>query len=265
MHLIPTPSATSLLLALTLLVAACGESNDDGRSPEGTGDSDGTPGVGASVEVDATTAGTIHGVVKFEGTAPKRSAFVLESEAHCVAKHAGPLLSETVIVNDDGTLRNVVVAIKRGLPSGSWPVPSEPVRLTQEGCRYVPHVLAIQVGRPLLIVNGDEITHNVNMTSKRNGKFNFAQRTEEHTRVFDVAETGIPIRCDLHSWMSSVAHVFKHPYFAVSGLDGSFTLANVPPGTYTLEAIHELYPAQTLQVEVTAKGTAEVSFTFQER
>jgi len=72
----------------------------------------------------------------------------------------------------------------------------------------------------------------------------------------------IRIECDVHDWMLCYAGVLEHPYFSVTSADGAFSLPNLPPGTYTIEAWHEKYGAQTMQVTVGAKETKDIEFTF---
>jgi hypothetical protein len=84
----------------------------------------------------------------------------------------------------------------------------------------------------------------------------------ETSRTFNTAEVMVPIRCDVHGWMSAYVGVLDHPYHAVSGSDGMFDLSTLPPGDYVLEAWHERYGTQTANVTVVTGQTAEVSFTF---
>jgi hypothetical protein len=44
------------------------------------------------------------------------------------------------------------------------------------------------------------------------------------------AEVPYTLQCDVHKWMNAKIGVFDHPFFAVTGEDGKFTLANVPAG-----------------------------------
>ena len=72
----------------------------------------------------------------------------------------------------------------------------------------------------------------------------------------------VPIKCDVHAWMSAYVGVLEHPYFARHRPDGAFALPNLPPGTYTIEAWHERLGVQTQQVTVGAKESKDVVFTF---
>jgi len=96
-----------------------------------------------------------------------------------------------------------------------------------------------------------------------NRSFNLGQpKAMDSTKQFDKAEVMIRIECDVHDWMLGYAGVLEHPYFSVTGGDGAFSLPNLPPGTYTIEAWHEKYGAQTMQVTVGAKETTDIEFTF---
>jgi plastocyanin len=243
-----------------------GPSGGTGRGEKPAAENGGTsaPDTGPAVSVDPQKAGTIRGAVRFQGEPPRRRPLQMTSDAHCAQAHREPVLSETVIVNDNGTLRNVLVYVRSGLPQGRFPAPAEPVVLDQNGCVYHPHVFGIQVGQPLRVRNSDGILHNIHMTSRLNGEWNFSQTKhgEEHDRVFRLPEVPVQFKCDVHSWMGAYGGVFAHPYFAVTGENGSFEIRNVPPGTYTLEAWHEQYGTQQKEVTVGEGATVEVEFTF---
>jgi hypothetical protein len=81
------------------------------------------------------------------------------------------------------------------------------------------------------------------------------------TKKFDKPET-FKVKCEVHTWMGAYIGVFSHPYFAVTGDDGSFSLKKLPPGDYTIEAWHEKYGTQTLSVKVGASDTQALTFTF---
>jgi uncharacterized protein (DUF2141 family) len=70
------------------------------------------------------------------------------------------------------------------------------------------------------------------------------------------------VKCNIHPWMRSYISVVDHPFFAVSGADGSFTIKSLPPGTYAIEAIHESLGTKEASVTVGNSESAEVSFDF---
>ena len=62
--------------------------------------------------------------------------------------------------------------------------------------------------------------------------------------------------------MNAYVGVLEHPFFGVSDAHGRFSIAKLPPGTYTIEAWHERFGTQTQQVTVAAKETKDLTFTF---
>jgi plastocyanin len=210
--------------------------------------------------VDPATAGAVAGAVTFEGTPPAPQRISMNSDPNCANPSA---VTETVVVNG-GALQNVFLYVKDGLGDLRFPVPSTPVVLDQQGCRYTPHVLGIQVGQPLEILNSDATLHNVHALPRANQEFNTGQPIKgmRHTHTFSATEVMVPFKCDVHGWMNAYVGALPHPFFAVSAADGRFELKGLPPGTYTVEAWHEKLGTQTQMVTVAAKETAAVSFTF---
>jgi plastocyanin len=177
--------------------------------------------------------------------------------------HTTPVNTEFVVVGEGGGLANAFVYLKSGV-QGDFPPPSEPVVLDQQGCQYVPHVIGIQVGQPLEIVNSDETLHNIHAMGKANKEFNIGQPVKglKTQRTFDAVEVMVPFKCDVHKWMNSYAGVLDHPFFAVSGADGSFTIDGVPPGSYTVEVWHEKLGTKEMNVTVAEGATADANFTL---
>lgn len=215
--------------------------------------------------VDPATAATISGAVMLEGTPPPARVIRLDGDPTCASLNQGSeRQTEFLLVGEGNALQNVFVYVKDGLGTIAFPSPTEPVVIDQQKCRYVPHVLGIQAGQPLAIRNSDPLLHNVRADGQINQPFNLGQPIQgiTMTRVFSTREVMVPFKCDVHAWMTAYVGVLDHPFYAVTNGSGQFSLAGVPPGTYTIEAWHETLGTQTQQVTIGAKEATRVSFTF---
>ena len=246
----------SLALALAALtVMACG---GGGEAPAPTPEA--PP---AAPEASAAESGSaaITGSASYANGDPD-AAIKMAADPVCDGLHSEPVYSEKVVAAD-GKLANVFVYVKSGL-TGSYPAPAEKAMLDQRGCQYSPHVSGIMVGQTLVIKNSDPTLHNVHAMAKKNEEFNQGQpfQNMEIERTFDAPEVMVPFKCDVHPWMSSYMGVLDHPFFAVTGADGSFSIDGLPAGSYEVEAWHEQLGARTLTVEVAADGSAQADFDF---
>lgn len=183
----------------------------------------------------------ILGTVRIEGKAPPRQPVDMRADHNCGRSHSEPVLDENWVVNEEGLLANVLVHISKGLPELDWPVPEEPAILTQRGCVYSPHVLALRAKQKLHIKNEDETTHNVNAVGKLNAPLNLGQPSGAPPieKIFKRRELAVMFKCDIHPWMRAVVHALDHPYFAVTNEKGEFSLPPLPAGTYELAIVHE--------------------------
>jgi len=242
-------------LVLTAFVAACLAGACGGEKPAEA------PAAPVTNPVDAATAGAVSGKVTFMGTPPPSETISMSSDPRCM--NAGAK-TETVMVSGDGSLQNVFVYVKDGLGTLKFPVPTAPLVLDQKGCQYRPHVFGVQAGQPIEILNSDATLHNIHAWPQTNQEFNVGQALQgmKDTHVFTTQEIMVPFRCDVHRWMNSFVGVVAHPFFAVTGADGSFQLRGLPPGTYTIEAWHEKFGTKTASVTIGAKESKDVAFTF---
>jgi plastocyanin len=249
-----SPWAAAGFLALAAGLSACGGTSPQQAAPAAE------PAV-VSNPVDPATAGSITGRITFEGRPPAAPPIKMASDPNCPQPGG---VAENVVVGSDGALKNVFVYVKDGLGNLRFPVPATPVVLDQKGCRYIPHVVGIQVGQPMQIVSSDPTLHNVHAMAQANREFNTGQPVPgvPHTHTFSTREVMVPFKCDVHRWMNAWVGVLDHPYFAVTSDAGTFELEGLPPGTYTIEAWHERLGTQTSSVTIGAKETKDVPFSF---
>jgi plastocyanin len=211
--------------------------------------------------VDPATAAVIQGKVSFAGKPAAPRKINMDEDTECLRLNPGGLHDESLLVNRDGTLRNVLVYVKSGLEGKSFESPSEPVVLNQQGCRFDPRVFGIQTGQPFQATNSDPITHNVHPLAKVNREWNQSQAPGDPPlqRRFAKPEI-IRIKCNIHFWMRSWVAVMDHPYFAVTGSDGSFEIPNLPPGDYVIEAWHETAGTEERKIHLEPSGKSELTF-----
>jgi len=208
-------------------------------------------------------AGSLRGVVKFEGTVPKARLISMSADPNCARQHPSPVFAQEVVTDSKGDLENVVVYVAAGLGDRTFDVPAQPVVVEQRACMYQPHVLAVRANQPLHVVNDDPTAHNIHPTPANNREWNKAEPPGSSVdETFAREEIAIPVKCNLHPWMHGYIAVFKHPYFAVTGKDGSFDLSGLPPGTYTIKAWHEKLGTSSQTITIGASETREINFVL---
>lgn len=255
------------ILSLLAFAAACGSKPAD----QADAPTDGAkPGKAYAAKGDE---GTVSGAISFTGTPPAPKKIDTSADPACGTANPNLTTEDTAV--KDGKLANVFVYVKDGAAADgtkigeyTFTTPSEAVTLDQKGCQYVPHVLGLQVNQKLKVTNSDPTQHNIHPNPKSNPGWNQTQPNGAAPieKTFARHEVLIPVKCDQHPWMKSYVAVVKHPFFAISGADGSFVIKGLPPGKYTVAAWHEKGGAagteKTMEVTVAANGTAKADFAF---
>jgi plastocyanin len=217
---------------------------------------------GADVPGRSGSAG-VHGVVKIQGTVPVAKPISMAADPSCAKLHSSPAMSQEIVADGKGGLQNVIVFVSEGLSGQAFDPPQQAAVIEQKGCMFAPHVMAVRAGQQLEVVNSDPTAHNIHPMPANNREWNKAEppgTTVDET--FPREEVAIPVKCNVHPWMKGYVAVFKHPYFSVSGKDGSFDLGHLPPGTYTIEAWHEKLGKSTQQITIGANESKSLEFVF---
>lgn len=215
-------------------------------------------------KVDAATAATITGTIRYTGKKPTRKLIDMSEDPACVEAHHGKAYDESLVVGAKGALANAFIYIKKGLEGKTFAVPATSVVIDQRGCWFRPRIVGIQTGQELQVINSDPVTHNIHPMAEINREWNHSQGPGDPpmSRKFLKPEIMIPVKCNIHSWMHAYIGVVDNPYFAVSKDDGTFAIKNLPPGTYTIGVWQEKLGTQEQQLTVAPHQDAVADFTF---
>ncbi|MFP6685328.1 MAG: carboxypeptidase regulatory-like domain-containing protein [Polyangiaceae bacterium] len=259
-----TAAIPNRLVAVACLLFAVGLTacNGDKRSSSSTAASTRHSGPAPTQSVDSATTGRISGVILLSGTAPVPTKLAI-GEPGCKAAQSGTVYDERVLAKG-GKLQNSFVYIRSGLEAYAFDTPKSEVVIDQKGCIYKPRIVGVQVDQTLTFVNSDSLMHNVRTSPTQNDSTNFAMPTrgQRRTQTFESPEVAIKTGCDVHPWMRSYVGVVAHPHFAVTGADGAFAFNGVPPGSYVIEAWHEVYGRQSKKLTLKAKGSQQIELSF---
>jgi Carboxypeptidase regulatory-like domain len=206
--------------------------------------------------------GEIRGRVTFEGTLPKFRPLNMVNEPTCAKHYSAPVLPENVVAGAGNSLQNVVVYISAGVQEEPHAT-TQPAVLKQWGCKYIPHVLAVETNQEIWVQNEDSVAHTVHPLARINTELNRSQPPGTPPMVirYDKPEV-IRVKCELHSWMRGIFVVLNNSHHSVSDESGSFSLPDLPRGKYTVKAWHEQFGEQSQVVSIGDGEKKELNFTF---
>jgi hypothetical protein len=217
-----------------------------------------------AVPVAATGTGEVTGRIIFEGAVPEARIVPMSADPYCAKANPDGARQETVRVAADRGLAGVFVYVSKGLESVRYTPPTEPMVLDQRACWYTPTVMGVQVGQPLEVRNSDETLHNVHALAEITEGFNIGMphKGMSAVRKFSEPEVLVRIKCDVHPWMAAFAGVVAHPFYAVTGEDGSYRLSGMPAGDFTIAAVHPELGVSEQQIQLADGAHVNADFKF---
>ncbi len=190
--------------------------------------------------VDVQSGGSISGTVKWSGPVPKIPRLPITKDLKiCDPAGENGRDLQRLIIGSEGGVANTVVYLTNVTRGKAWDLPPSERTLDQRMCVYIPHILLVPVGGELQIKSSDPILHTVHMAGAATYNLPFPFQDQFISRTMHTPGR-VDIKCNAgHVWMNGEMLVVPHPYYAITNLHGSFTLTDVPPGDYVVEAWHE--------------------------
>jgi Polysaccharide lyase family 4, domain II len=235
-------------------------------------------GVGqvAAYEVSQVlNGGTVAGTVTFTGEVPPAKSFDVHrapDSTFCgaLSDGLGSRLLREVMVGQAGKLQDVVVMVE-GVRTGK-PFVSEETKLEANICQFVPFVSVVRDHHPITVTNLDPVSHDLQVYERDNEHvfIMFHRPALTKTGTTDMVKfTGvrreITMQCGMHPFMQGHGIAVENPYYALTGLDGTFTIKDLPAGVYRVKAWHPILGTQEQQITVEAGATTSSGFMFHAR
>jgi Polysaccharide lyase family 4, domain II len=212
--------------------------------------------------VSVTDAGTIQGKVTFTGSAPgPKKVIPTKDKEVCGGIREVP---QMVLAPDKG-VQNAFVYLKTVEKGKAWEKMAKTPTIDNEKCEFQPNVQVIPMG-DIEIVNSDPVLHNTHGFYGKVTAFNVALPNQGQRIKKPLKKSGlVRVECDAHGWMRAWIYVAENPYYALTGKDGTFTIKDVPPGTYTLVAWQEFTGEVEQSVTIKAKESANVTIDLKKK
>ena len=190
--------------------------------------------------------------------------FVFTALLICAFAYAAALPGSTVsgkVIAGKG----VSVVYVEAVAGKAFPPPTENIIIDQKGLLFQPHVAAVPVGATVEFLNSDKVAHNIfwpAISGNKKMSHNMGTWPSGQKREFKFDTPGVvPLLCNVHPEMSAYIVVSPTPYFVVTEADGSYKIASVPDGEYTVTAWHEGMKPQSKPVKVAGDTSADFTLS----
>lgn len=215
-----------------------------------------TPVAYSYQETPISDGGTITGRVIFLGSPPPMKMIIpTKDQEVCGGIREEPY----VILGEDQGVQDAMVFLKEVQSGKPWGQPAKTPDLTNLKCNFVPHVQVVPVGSDLEIISADPVLHATHGFLGKRTVFSVTLPNKGDRVTRPLKKAGlVRVECDAHGWMLGWIYVADNPYATVTTKDGTFTITDVPPGTYTLVAWQEYTGFTEVPVVVKAKEAVSI-------
>lgn len=220
-------------------------------------------------EIDPTTPGSVEGFVKFAGEKKPRAVINIGNDSYCLKFYPdSQVLDERWVWGENDTLENVLVHVTAGLPERAWPIPASPVVMELKECRFNPHVVVAMSRQLVEFRHVDQTLHHAHVWANSTPQYGEAQPRPDWGWAWmaRAPEIGVFVKCAVHPWMNGYIHAMSHPFYDLTGKQGSFKIGDLPPGEYELSLWHEVKAFRDsvvpIKVKIEPGKTTRVDFTI---
>lgn len=219
-----------------------------------------------------TNGAVVRGTVTFQGATPEPKEFELQrypDRMFCgaLSDGEGHRLLKEVHVGQRGGLKDVVVVVE-GVQNGK-PLTFTHAQIEANVCQFLPFVTVVSEGRLLTVTNRDPVSHDIQGYAYDQAGVDIVlhRPSLKATGTTDVVHLVkgrkvFTMQCGVHPFMQNWGYAIDNPYYAVTDQDGSFSIGDLPPGTYRLKAWHPILGVQEREVAVTSNDTATLDVQF---
>lgn len=224
-------------------------------------------------EATISNGGTVTGTVQFSGELPPPTSFELRrypDRVYCGALSDGSgyrLLREVTVGAQQG-LKDVIVTVE-DIEKGK-PFEFAETKLEANICQFVPFVSVMRENHPLTVKNLDQVSHDLQIYERDNEHvfimFHRPALTKSGTSdiiKFTGSRRDVSMQCGMHPFMQGHGLAVENPYYAITGLEGTFEIKDLPAGTHRIRAWHPALGEKVQDVTVAANGTTSLGFSFE--
>jgi hypothetical protein len=227
----------------------------------------------AAYETDVVKdGGVIQGKIILKGVVPSPQVFELRRSPDkdfcgAVSDGHGNRLLPKVVTGRDGGLKDVVVVVE-GVEKGK-PFTFSVAHMEANMCQFLPFVSVVTDRRQIVVTNRDPISHDIQGYAYDPSGVDIVLHRPSLTNSGTTDTVNLTkgrkvfvMQCGLHPYMQSWGYGIDNPYYAVTDLDGAFTISDLPAGTYVLKVWHPRFGLQERRVTVDTNSMAVLGLTF---